>query len=59
MSDDKETIEALKEALRTVHEVRQAERIRSRIYELECKGLSADEIVTALRMNPPALRPVI
>ncbi|WP_028620552.1 hypothetical protein [Pseudomonas sp. Ant30-3] len=59
MNDDKETIKALKGLLITVHEIRQGEHIRYRIRELECKGLSADEVLTALRTNPPVLTPNI
>lgn len=57
MTDDKETIQALRSLLITVHEIRQADHIRLRIRELEDKGLSPDDVVKALRTNPPVLTP--
>jgi len=53
MDDNPLTIAALKELLGTIHLVRQRERIRFRIYELQSKGLTDAEVIKALRDNPP------
>jgi len=57
MSDDKQIIEAMKDALKTVHRLRQSEAIKFRIFELETKGLKPDQVVAALRKNPPVITP--
>jgi hypothetical protein len=57
MSEDQATIAALKELLATFHVIAQRERIRSRINELEARGLSADDVIKALKAKPPVLTP--
>lgn len=53
MDDQPLTIAALKELLGTIHVIRQRERIRLRIYELQAKGLTDAEVIQSLRDNPP------
>ncbi|KTT64035.1 MULTISPECIES: hypothetical protein [Pseudomonas] len=53
MDDQPLTVAALKELLGTIHVIRQRERIRLRIYELQSKGLSDAEVIQSLRDNPP------
>ncbi|MCJ7957279.1 MAG: hypothetical protein MUW57_12190 [Pseudomonas sp.] len=57
MNEDQATIAALKELLATFHVIAQRERIRSRINELEARGLSADDVIKALKAKPPVLTP--
>jgi len=57
MTDDKATIEALKELLATIHATRQGEHIRWRINELQAKGMSDADVLKALKANPPVLTP--
>jgi len=58
-NNDPATIKSLKGMLVTIHVARQGERIRARINDLEGKGLSADQILKALKKNPPVLTPVM
>lgn len=53
MDDQPLTVAGLKELLGTIHVIRQRERIRLRIYELQSKGLSDAEVIQSLRDNPP------
>ncbi len=57
MSDDRETIEGLKEVLSTLHAVAQRERIRSRINELLASGRTPDQVLASLKVNPPVIYP--
>lgn len=58
-NNDPATIKELRGMLATIHIARQGERIRARINELEGKGLSADQILKALKKNPPVLTPTM
>lgn len=59
MTDDKETIDALKSLLADLHVIRQQEQIRARINELSAAGMETEKILESLKRQPPVLRPVI